>query len=172
MSDIQLLIMVTAITFAIVSPVVIIVFIQLRHYSNGRVEARDNNLWAQLSDELKFERKKRRELEIRVNQMIAGVTILINQLQQAGIAPAWTLDAQQLSANYLRNIPAMMDEHFSMEELRALAFELGAEFDNLPSDTRLGKSIDLWEWAEHNECVPDLLNALRQKRPHVRWQEW
>jgi hypothetical protein len=60
-------------------------------------------------------------------------------------------------------------ERFSLEELKVLAVDVGAKWDNLSGDTLIARSVSLVAWAERNERLLPLLVAVATARPGVDW---
>jgi tetratricopeptide (TPR) repeat protein len=55
-------------------------------------------------------------------------------------------------------------EHYGLEELRTLCFDLGANYDDLPGETLGGKARELILWAGRERQIEKLLAALREGR--------
>ncbi|WP_420642519.1 tetratricopeptide repeat protein [Candidatus Leptofilum sp.] len=72
------------------------------------------------------------------------------------------IDTQQLTQ--LRN---QIEENFSEEELRALCFDLGVDFENLGGRGKAANVLELINWAKRNNCVSDLMALVKEARPHV-----
>jgi hypothetical protein len=65
----------------------------------------------------------------------------------------------------------LINEHFNMEELQDLAFELQLDWDNLEGTTKKGKARDLVKAMMRSQRSVDLINQLRRERSHVEWPE-
>jgi len=61
--------------------------------------------------------------------------------------------------------------YFSAEELQAIAFDLGIDWETLSGDTKITKAGDLIQHAARNDKIVDLVNACRQMRPNVDWND-
>lgn len=59
--------------------------------------------------------------------------------------------------------------YFNAEELQAMAFDLGIDWETLSGDTKITKSGELIEQAARNDKIVDLVNACRAARPNVDW---
>ncbi|RMG93965.1 MAG: hypothetical protein D6706_14645, partial [Chloroflexi bacterium] len=57
--------------------------------------------------------------------------------------------------------------HFSLEELRVLCFQLNIEYENLEGSNKSGKALALVKYAQRHNRYTDLVNAIRQERPHL-----
>ena len=72
---------------------------------------------------------------------------------------------------YLRQLRQAIAEHFDMEELQALAYDLSVDWDELAGDVKSRKILSLLiHLAQTNRLVP-LLALLRQERPHYGWPD-
>ncbi len=60
---------------------------------------------------------------------------------------------------------------FSAEELQAMAFDLGIDWETLSGDTKGTKAGDLIQHAARNDKIVDLINASRAARPNVDWND-
>lgn len=60
-----------------------------------------------------------------------------------------------------------LDQFFSLDELRQLAFELGVDFDNLPGMTKERKAQELVLFVDRRSQLEMLVQAVREMRPNV-----
>jgi hypothetical protein len=60
-------------------------------------------------------------------------------------------------------------ERFDMEELRTLATDVGAGWDNLRGETLVARAGALVRWAEVNDRLFTLMKAVIAARPGVEW---
>jgi hypothetical protein len=58
---------------------------------------------------------------------------------------------------------ALMDQ-FSEDELRALCFDLGADYENLSGSSKLGRVIEMIKYFERRRCLDRLRDAVRSAR--------
>jgi len=67
--------------------------------------------------------------------------------------------------------PAIIREalvnYFSLGELRTLCFDLGIDYEDLEGGSKQGKALALVQYAQRHNRYPDLVNAIRQARPHL-----
>lgn len=70
-----------------------------------------------------------------------------------------TPDATQLHA--------FLVEHFNLEELKTLCFNLGVEYDDLGGEGRFGKARELVLFAERRDRLADLRAIMDQWRPNL-----
>ncbi len=63
--------------------------------------------------------------------------------------------------------------YFDLEELKSLCYDLGVEYENLPSEqTRLGRARELVRLLERQGRLSDLLVRAAALRPQVEWQAY
>ena len=60
---------------------------------------------------------------------------------------------------------------FTKEELRGLCFDLGVDYDDLPSTTKSGQAQDLILHLERTGRLAELLALCRRLRPAAKWDE-
>ena len=64
-------------------------------------------------------------------------------------------------------LPLLISEHFSIDELKSLAFRLHIKFDDLEGDTRGAKSLALVLYLERRNRIPELLRLIETERPFL-----
>ncbi|MCB9006407.1 MAG: SUMF1/EgtB/PvdO family nonheme iron enzyme [Ardenticatenaceae bacterium] len=69
----------------------------------------------------------------------------------------------------LTQLRKLLIQHFSLDELRVLCFDLGLEYEELPGDTRTTKMHGLIEYLQRRGELPRLLNEAVDHRPNVAW---
>ncbi len=69
----------------------------------------------------------------------------------------------------LTQLRKLLIEHFSLDELRVLCFDLGLEYEELPGDTRTTKMHGLIEYLQRRGELPRLLDEVKDHRPNVPW---
>jgi len=57
--------------------------------------------------------------------------------------------------------------YFSLGELRTLCFDLGIDYEDLEGGGKQGKALALVQYARRHGRYSDLVNAVRQARPHL-----
>jgi hypothetical protein len=68
----------------------------------------------------------------------------------------------------LAKLRQMLAEHFNVEELRTLCFDLRIEHENL-SSTLDGMTRELVSYCKRHGRISELIEALKQQRPKVPW---
>jgi hypothetical protein len=61
--------------------------------------------------------------------------------------------------------------YFSTEELQAMAFDLGIDWETLSGDSKITKAGDLIQHAARNDKIVDLVNTARAARPNADWND-
>lgn len=61
--------------------------------------------------------------------------------------------------------------YFNEDEVRALAFDLGLEYESLSGTSKVGKSGSLIQQAARNSKIVDLIEACRTQRPDANWND-
>lgn len=59
-------------------------------------------------------------------------------------------------------------QHFDLDGIRVLCFDLGIHYDELRGETLSAKSIALVEWMEYRQTVVQLAEKIYQARPQLR----
>lgn len=61
----------------------------------------------------------------------------------------------------------ILTDYFNLGELRSLAFTLGIDYEDLEGGNKPGKALALVQYAQRHSRYADLVNAVRQARPHL-----
>lgn len=69
----------------------------------------------------------------------------------------------------LTQLRKLLIQHFSLDELRVLCFDLGVEYEDLPGNTRTTKMHDLIKHLQRRGELPGLLKEAVDHRPNVAW---
>ncbi len=62
-----------------------------------------------------------------------------------------------------------LDECFNEEELRALCFDLGLDYEDLPAHGKVGKAREIVVYFERRSSIPHLITQCRRLRPNGPW---
>jgi hypothetical protein len=81
--------------------------------------------------------------------------------------------ANKFSTKYLAQLRQQLDEHFSVEEIRTLCFEMGVDSEELalggaPKSTLTRNLITYLVRRDH---LPDFILICEQARPNVQWRD-
>lgn len=60
-------------------------------------------------------------------------------------------------------------EHFTLEELDQLCFDLRIDYEELPGDTKTTKARELVKFAYRQGRLPEIVQQCEKERPKVRW---
>ena len=74
-----------------------------------------------------------------------------------------------MTATDLSTLRDTIANHFDLAELKALCFDLGIDFEELPGERKSGKSQALVQLLARRDRLPELLALLAEKRPTVDW---
>jgi formylglycine-generating enzyme required for sulfatase activity len=69
----------------------------------------------------------------------------------------------------LTQLRKLLIQHFSLDELRMLCFDLGLEYEDLPGDTLSTKMHALIEHLQRRNALFKLLEEVAEQRPTVVW---
>ena len=71
--------------------------------------------------------------------------------------------------NRLSQLRETLDSRFDEEELRTLCFDLGVEYDDLPSRGRAGKARELVGYCARRDNLVELVRVAQKQRPDISW---
>ena len=63
----------------------------------------------------------------------------------------------------------LLIEHFSLEEMRTLCFEMNITFEVLNGETRIEKALELVEYCQRRGLLDALILKCQEHRPHAAW---
>ncbi|HQZ21729.1 MAG TPA: caspase family protein [Thermoflexales bacterium] len=69
-----------------------------------------------------------------------------------------------------KRLAKLLNDYFSASELEGLAFEMDADWDNLPGDTKEVKAREFVRFAERRNALAELKKLVRVARPNLRGQ--
>jgi hypothetical protein len=78
--------------------------------------------------------------------------------------PQSNLSPSPLTLPQLRQL---IEDNFSVTELRNLCFDIGADHENLTSYGKSDLARELVRWSEHRGRVNELIEKIRNLRPHL-----
>lgn len=73
------------------------------------------------------------------------------------------------SLNTLNQLREKIEQHFNLDDLRTVCYDLGVSFDNLPGDTLSRKSQELVDYCRRHNVVNTLISILMRTRPKVQF---
>ena len=65
----------------------------------------------------------------------------------------------------------LIDQHYTLDEIRLLCFELGIDYEELAGEKKSGKTAELILYCQRHGRLPALLKKLREQQPHVAWPD-
>lgn len=123
-------------------------------------------------------RARIRELETGMGQLtgqlteaLAGIDILLAQLQRAEIDPEW-LPKNTVIAAVPVNLSVLTDriyQRFSDDELSDLARRIGIGPDDIPGETLRRRVTELVEMAQRRGLTGHLITVCTELRPRAKW---
>ncbi|MBK6710981.1 MAG: CHAT domain-containing protein [Chloroflexi bacterium] len=93
-----------------------------------------------------------------------SAAISFNVSQATNDAPMVTFGPNQPDA---KEVAALLEETFSLDELKTLSFELQIDFENLEGSTKAAKGRSLVEMAQDQNRLSDLINTVGTNRPGI-----
>lgn len=134
-----------------------------REQSRGtRAEARIDSLELEIEDL----RESWVDSAVEVQELRAGLSLLVAQIEAAKMAPVWTPE-QVVKRTRTRRVDVTnrLVESFTVEEINDLAFEFGLSPDNLEGETRSARARSLTVWAADHRRLGELSRRIDELRP-------
>ncbi len=75
----------------------------------------------------------------------------------------------QYTFTYLSELVEKIQRYFNLVEIKELCLRLKLDYGNLLGDSKYEKILSLIEYLQIRERIPDLLDYLREQRPHANW---
>lgn len=75
------------------------------------------------------------------------------------------------AANLKQDLKAVMDKHFTQEEIRDLCFDLDIDYDNLAGETKAGRVRELILYMARDGRLEALITRVRRIRPNAELPE-
>jgi hypothetical protein len=72
----------------------------------------------------------------------------------------------------LSRLRDLLAEHFNLEELKMLCFDLGLDIENLPPGGKKLVAQELVDYMRRRGHLPDLVEACEERRPNVAWPQF
>jgi hypothetical protein len=73
------------------------------------------------------------------------------------------------STAYLTNLHRLLDQHFSLEEIRTLCFDLGVDYDSVRGEGKSARIRELILALGRNGRLPELVASVQEQRRHIAW---
>jgi hypothetical protein len=147
----------------------------MAHYSASRIDiVKDKLLDFELNGITKEQKTSiSRELERLMQEAIAERSATDARVIQEMRNRLDDLVPSQMLPNHQGHLPRLrrlIDQHFNLEELHDLCFDLGIEYENLPGRTKRGNCRELIAYCQRHGRIPSLLKELNRHRPGVPWE--
>lgn len=136
-----------------------------------QARARDYNETEALRHENEELREELREGREEVRELRRGVDELIRQMEEATLTPVWkptpkpTPAKRPSRAHDLAALRKKIVIAFSLREIGDLAFELGADPDEVPGETATDRARVLVTYFQDRGRLEELVALCREKRP-------
>lgn len=127
-----------------------------------------NLIYSAISDLISKKHKKSNGIIIFAKNKREENTISID------ISPTENQNAENISqaarnVNELKlSIYANLTTNFNLAELEGLGFDLGINYDNLPSDTKQQKAMELVNFLERHGRLDELVTLIKLNRPNLQ----
>ena len=84
---------------------------------------------------------------------------------------AWDQEVKPITDNPRSQLRQKLVEHFSIEELRTLCFDLGIDHETLPGREKAELARELIVHQQRVGRIPELCERCRELRPGVSWED-
>lgn len=78
---------------------------------------------------------------------------------------------EKFTSKFFEDLRLLMDERFSLDELRMLCIYLDIDYDNLPGSTKNTKLREMIYEFDRTRRLADLIGYCRKERPNIVWPE-
>lgn len=69
------------------------------------------------------------------------------------------------------DLARLLNQTYSLEELKLLCEDLSLDYENLPGETRLGKALSLVQYVQRHSHLAELIGTCSRQRPRVEWPD-
>lgn len=113
------------------------------------------------------------ELELELTEYRINTPRLIGQLLEAGVKPVWRPRTLLVHAegdeSLLIRLAQMIEVHFNVDEMNALAFDVGVLEDEFAGETKKARSRSLVAHCARHGKLEQLLDKCTRQRPGLAW---
>jgi hypothetical protein len=71
----------------------------------------------------------------------------------------------------LVNLQQQLVQHFSLEDVKGLCFDLSIDYENIPGETKEAKARELVKFAYRQGLIPKLVQRCSELRPNEVWDK-
>jgi hypothetical protein len=131
-----------------------------------RTAAQDREIDA-LREEKQVDRAQIAGLKIELDELYAGVRLLTEQIESAGLVPVWRTHRRNPSSRIAAQatLAGQVAEKFNLDEMSGLAFDIGLEIESVAGQTRPERARQLADAARRLGRLNDLERRIRELRP-------
>ncbi len=73
------------------------------------------------------------------------------------------------SSDFLKGLRERICQHFSLEEIRDLCYDLNVDYERLTGENKLSFVRELLKFLSRNGRLPELIDLLQEQRSHITW---
>lgn len=95
-----------------------------------------------------------------------GAHVLHSQLRGEGIDPHWNIPANG-DPPHSDDLTALLVRYFNMEELEALSYEVGIQWESLGGEGLPVRALRLVEYSRRRGLINPLREAIKRARPNA-----
>lgn len=115
-------------------------------------------------------RERIRQLEAELAELRATMTVLISELYTAvHELERWQISQEPDAIERLKLLRDCIVEHFSLEELKTMCFDLGIDYDSLEGSGKSDKARELVLSMNRVGRCPELVAYCKENRPNARF---
>lgn len=155
-------------------------------------EVRKNSkVLSQVIEDLKESEIREKEAAVELawhkqvtREWFRGIKILIAQLTDVGIVPAWqppveleewiegenVAQQHRWNAKCQQKLTDLIEGSFDLNEMDSLLFDLDLNRDNFASRTLKGLVLEMVLYCVRRDMMSDLIKNLKALRPHLDWE--
>ncbi len=110
--------------------------------------------------------------EIQPGKLLQGDRVLLEPLVVTNDAASILIGATNDIGIAQENakLARQLESTFSLEDLKGLCFELGIPYEDIEGQIISAKARELIIWTTKRGRLPEVIDACKQKRPHLNWE--
>jgi len=113
----------------------------------------------------------RRPDQVAASLQLKAMVPMSDKVQELGRKLEGATSESALWKKYLIKLRQILDKRFNESDLRILCFDLDVDYDNLPGKGKVDKARELVGHLERRNCIPDLIELGKQRRPDISWED-
>ncbi|MCA9999505.1 MAG: hypothetical protein KDE56_27265, partial [Anaerolineales bacterium] len=115
------------------------------------------------------------KLNVRETAVSLDNTIRVQRLYESPLLIADLIAHSQPQSKRkgksLGDLARLLNQTYSLEELELLCKDLSLDYENLPGETRIGKTLSLVQHAQRHSYLLELITTCSRQRPRVDWPD-